>query len=312
MKAPICLFTYNRLEETKRCVGALQKNFLASDSELFIFSDGAKDEEGISKINEVRDYLKTIKGFKKITIKESSENKGLANSIINGVSEIIEEYGKVIVLEDDLLTSPNFLDFMNQALEYFQLDSQIQSINGYSLPINNIGDIYLQTRPFSWGWATWKNRWSKEVFNKMELRQEIESKPQLLKEFGLKCGRDCPKMFKDSIYNRNNSWYIRWAFDHFRGQKYSVYPAYSLVENIGFNSDGTHCNGIGAYNFRMKSSITREFRFEGFNYPPEEITNEFLYYFSIKRKLLVRVNALRTATGRKLLFKEIRQKLSAK
>ena len=133
--APICLFTYSRLEETKRTIEALKKNFLAPKSELFIFSDGPKNHETKDKVKAVRDFIKTIDGFKKITIFESKTNEGLAKSIINGVTKVVNEYGKVIVLEDDLLTTPNFLDFMNQALLFFELNLSIYSINGYSLAL---------------------------------------------------------------------------------------------------------------------------------------------------------------------------------
>ncbi|MCZ2845014.1 MAG: glycosyltransferase family 2 protein [Candidatus Bathyarchaeota archaeon] len=309
--APICLFTYNRLEETQQCINSLKQNFLAPKSQLIIFSDGGKAGSD-AKVKKVREFLKTVDGFRNVKIIESKNNKGLANSIIDGISQIISDNGKVIVLEDDLITSPNFLNFMNQSLDFFQQNGNIQSINGYSLPINSSdADIYLQTRPFSWGWATWEDRWNKEIFDKSKLRNEIELEPKLMSEFGRLCGQDAPKMFKDSIYGRNNSWYIRWAYAHFRNQKYSIYPSNSLVENIGFNSNGTHCKGIGAYNFKMKSSTKLEFYLKSFNYPKEKITKEFLYYFSLKRKLEVRFNALKSPLGRKLLFKEFKERLSA-
>lgn len=311
--APICLFTYNRLDETRRTLEGLQQNFLAPESELFVFSDGAKDENGIPKIQEVRDYLKTVRGFKKITIKNSKVNKGLANSIIDGVSEVINEHEKVIVLEDDLITSPNFLNFMNQSLEFYKADKRIKSINGYSIPIKNCNsEVYIQTRPFSWGWATWQDRWNRSIFDKSRLRKEVQEQPDLVGDFAKVCGQDVVKMFKDSIHNRNNSWYIRWAYDHFRSQRLSVYPARSLVENIGFNLDGTHCNGIGAYNFKMKPSNKTEFYFPPLSYPQKEITKQFLYHFSLRRKLEVRFNALKSVSGRKLLCKEIKQKLGVK
>ena len=136
--APICLFTYNRLEETIQTVAALKNNFLANKSELFIFSDGAKNKNVEQKIKQVRKYLKTITGFKNITIYESSKNKGLANSIIDGVTKIIETYGKIIVLEDDLVTSPNFLNFMNQALEFYHYNNRIYSVSGYTLNLPSL------------------------------------------------------------------------------------------------------------------------------------------------------------------------------
>jgi hypothetical protein len=162
--APICLFVYKRLSETRQTVESLQKNFLAGESGLFIFSDGYKNENDIDKINQVREYIKTISGFKKITLFESPINKGLANSIIAGVTQIIEQYGKVIVLEDDLIATTNFLDFMNQALNYYAQQGKIFSIACFSHKIKYPPDynynVFLQGRPTSWGWATWLNRWN--------------------------------------------------------------------------------------------------------------------------------------------------------
>ncbi|MGS0525317.1 hypothetical protein ACU8V7_09110 [Zobellia nedashkovskayae] len=135
MFAPICLFTYNRLSETRQTVEALQKNYLAKDSNLFIFSDGPKNESSSHKVNAVREYLKSIDGFKSITIYESIENKGLANSIISGVTQVIEKYGKVIVVEDDLVLSENFLSFMNKSLTYYKTIPKVFSISGFCLKI---------------------------------------------------------------------------------------------------------------------------------------------------------------------------------
>ena len=166
--APICLFTFNRLEETKQTVEALQNNFLACESDLFIFSDGPKNELTKDKVIAVREFLMTIHGFKSITIFESKFNKGLANSIIDGVSQIINEFGKVIVLEDDLVTTPNFLDFMNQGLEHFKNNQRIYSISGFVPLIKNPHDFdfFLHERSYPWGWATWNQEWSQvDSFN---------------------------------------------------------------------------------------------------------------------------------------------------
>ncbi len=122
--APIVLFVYNRLSHTKQTVESLQKNYLADQSELFIFSDGPKNELDRQKVENVRKYLNSINGFKNIVIKESQENKGLANSVISGVSEIISKYGKIIVMEDDLVSAPGFLKFMNEALEFYKDNSK--------------------------------------------------------------------------------------------------------------------------------------------------------------------------------------------
>ena len=165
--APVVLFCYNRLDTLSQTVDALKKNFLARDSELYIFSEAAKNNSDIIEVDKVRAYVKTIAGFKLVTVYEATENKGLANSIIYGVSKIFKEHNELIVLEDDLVTSPNFLNYMNDSLTRFKENQSVFSISGYSfnLRTNFQSEFYFLNRGWSWGWATWKNRWEKTDWN---------------------------------------------------------------------------------------------------------------------------------------------------
>ena len=166
MYAPVCLFTYNRLEETRKTLEALSANYLAKESDLIVFSDGAKSDDDVEKVEAVRAYLKTLSGFKSINISEAGSNNGLASSIISGVTEVLKDRKKVIVLEDDLISAPNFLDFMNQALDFYKDEQEIFSISGYTMDLDSLSkhnkDYYLNYRASSWGWATWDDRW-KEI-----------------------------------------------------------------------------------------------------------------------------------------------------
>jgi len=310
MMTPICLFTFNRLNETKQTIDALKKNFLAPESNLFIFSDGARNDKDLDKIEAVRKYLKSVTGFKTIKIIESNENKGLATSIINGVTEVLSEYENVIVLEDDLITSHNFLNYMNLALLFYQNDLNIQSISGYSLLLSDkSNEVNFQTRTFSWGWGTWKNRWNPNIFDKKRIKVAINSSPGILNKFKQKCGADMPKMLLDSLSGKNDSWYIRWTFDHFMNKHYAVFPSYSFVTNIGHNLDATHCKGINTYISKPVNQNKTEFNFPAF-YPPHQQSNsEFLSYFSLKHKILIRIKLLKTQTGRKQIFKEVKMKM---
>ena len=159
--APILLFVYNRPWHTRKTVKALKNNELASESELFIYADGAKNNAALRQVNEVRDYIKTIDGFKKIIIIEQDENIGLANSIISGVTKVVSEYGKVIVIEDDIFTSPYFLKFMNEALEFYKDKDRIWHVSGWSHPIDsdNLEDVFISRLMNCWGWATWADKW---------------------------------------------------------------------------------------------------------------------------------------------------------
>ena len=162
--APIVLFVYNRPWHTEQTVKALQKNELAKESELFIYSDAAKNEEQRESVDEIRNYLKKINGFKKVTVIKREKNWGLANSIIDGVTKIVNEYGKIIVLEDDLVTSPYFLKFMNDSLMYYKDEKMVMAISGYSYPIirqncSQINETYYLRITSSRSWPTWSDSW---------------------------------------------------------------------------------------------------------------------------------------------------------
>ena len=306
--APICLFTYNRLEETKQTVEALQNNFLAKQSELFVFSDGPKNKDSIQDVDLIRAYIKTISGFKKITVFESSENKGLAGSVIHGVTKIINEHGRVIVLEDDLVTTRNFLDFMNQALMRFSNDETIYSISGFVPLINNEDklDYFLHERSYPWGWATWKEKWNQVTFDKNKILSIIEKDKFVLNAFESKCGKDAPRMLINSIKGLNNSWYIRWVFSNFINKKNSVFPTNSLVSNVGFNSvSSSHCDGLSAYEFKLDYGINRTFEFTRFE---KNTDNYFLKYYTKEHKILFRLRLLFKKNGYKLLIKELKIK----
>ena len=245
--APIVLFVYNRPWHTKQTVEALQKNELAKDSELFIYSDESKNEDARESVNEVRSYIDTIIGFKKVTVIKREKNWGLANSIIDGVTNIINEYEKVIVLEDDLVTSPYFLKFMNDNLNVFYNRNDIFSITGFNfsqiqLKISNDykEDIYLSYRCMSWGWGTWKNRWSKidwEV-NDFDI---LEKNKKEIKLFN-RGGEDLFPMLKNQLEGKIDSWAIRFCYAHFKNNALCVYPVKSLVNNEGFDGSGVHCS----------------------------------------------------------------------
>lgn len=238
--APIALFVYDRPDHTKEVVLALQKNELASESELFIFSDGAKNEAGKAKIEKVRNYIKQISGFKKITIKEQEVNLGLANSIIAGVTNIVNTFGKIIVLEDDLVTSPFFLRHMNDALDFYENEERVISVHGYMYPIKtSLPETFFIKGADCWGWATWKRGW--ELFERdgQKLLTELKNK-KLNKRFDFDNSYNYTQMLEGQISGRNTSWAVRWYASAFLQNKLTLYPGKTLIQNIGL-TDGTHC-----------------------------------------------------------------------
>ncbi len=239
--ASIVLFTYNRPWHTRQTIEALQQNVLAAESELFIYSDASKDKKSIEKVKEVRSYINTIKGFKKITIIEREKNWGLADSIIDGVTSIVNKYGKIIVLEDDLVTSPYFLKFMNEALDFYKDKKKVWHISGWNYPIdtNGLGDVFLWRLMNCWGWATWADRWKYFEKNTDSLIKNF-SKEQITR-FNLD-GAD--NFWKQVLANKNgkmNTWAIYWYASIFIKDGLCVNPSKTLVKNVGNDETGVNC-----------------------------------------------------------------------
>ncbi len=269
--APIVLFTYNRLWHTKQTIKALRKNKLTSRSELFIYSDGFKNANDKVEVLNVREYIKTIDGFMKVTIIEKSTNQGLADSIINGVTEIINIYGKVIVLEDDIVTSPTFLTFMNNALDYYENKDTVWHISGWNYPVDNINkeDTFMWRMMNCWGWATWKNRW-----------QHYEKKPQKLidtyTDYDIyKFDLDGTGGFWSQVIKNNsgimNTWAIFWYAEIFNNKGLCLNPVQSYVENIGFDGSGTNTGIRNNYS----SALCLK---ENINFTVDYYENDFMLY----------------------------------
>ncbi len=242
--APVILFVYKRLFQTQQTVAYLKLNKLASESDLFIFSEFPKTPKFENEVNQVRNYIKTIEGFKSITIVERPVFFGLANSVIAGVTNVFEKYDMVIVLEDDIITSPSFLEYINEGLDKYEFDNRIYSVTGFCYPpaLLNIykeydKDVFLLPRASSWGWATWKNRWDKADWAVKDFNEFYKSS-ELQKKYD-QTGRDKSRMLIRQMNGEVDSWAIRWDYTHFKNNAYGIFPVKSLLNNIGLDS-GTH------------------------------------------------------------------------
>lgn len=237
--APILFFTYNRPSHTRQTLEALLNNELCSESELYVFSDGYKNDSDKGDVMKVRKIIRSIDGFKKIHIVENAHNLGLAKNIIDGVTQVVNEYGKVIVLEDDLVTSPYFLTFMNEALVKFENEEKIGHIHGYCFPIPSLPDSFLIKWTGSWGWATWKRAW--QLFNPdgQVLLSELKQR-KLSKQFDFNGNYPYTRMLQRQVNGENNSWAIRWNASLFLNDVLSVNAGKSLVKNVGFDGTGVH------------------------------------------------------------------------
>jgi len=260
--APIVLFVYNRPSHTKQTIEALQKNNLANDSELFIFCDGPRGEKDLAKLKEVHQIIDNVSGFKNVVVKKLSLNRGLANSVLAGVGEVINRYGKVIVLEDDIVTAANFLDFINQSLEFYKEDKRIFAITGfnypnYKNPKNYSSDVFfVQGRMSSWGWGSWKDRWNQVDFAVKDF-DEIKSNKGKQKEFR-KCGDNFFEMLENQIRGKIDAWDIQISWTMFKKNMSCVVPVSTLVKNIGFDASGVHCHADpGMMNFDLGRVIKK-------------------------------------------------------
>jgi hypothetical protein len=240
--APIALFVYNRPQHTQQTVEALLLDPLAKQSDLYIFSDAAKHDGAKVAVDQIRSYINQISGFNKVEIVERTTNWGLANSVIDGVTRLCKDFGKVIVLEDDLVVSPHFLEYMNASLNKYQSDEKVMQIAGYMFPMDlSISDdsIFL---PFisSWGWATWDRAWGK--FDREAKSFELLKKsPALRRKFDLDGNYKYFSMLKAQQNGIRDSWAIRWYLSVFMNNGLALYPKKTLVQNYGFDGSGENC-----------------------------------------------------------------------
>jgi hypothetical protein len=254
MAAPIVLFVYNRLTHTQLTVAALQKNLLAADTELYIFSDASKTAADDENVRAVRKYLRTIEGFKTITITERDKNFGLANNIIDGVTGIVNRFGEIIVLEDDLVTSPYFLQYMNQALETYRHNEKVISIHGYVYPVKEkLPDTFFLRGADCWGWATWKRGWDLfEPDGKKLMEQLVRNK--LTREFDYDGAYHFTLQLSHQVKGINNSWAVRWHASAYIKDKLTLYPGRSLVHNIGNDGSGMHSWSSTIYDVTLSAA----------------------------------------------------------
>ena len=244
--APVALFVYNRPEHTRRTIQRLRENMLASKSDLYIFADEAKNANPSTAVEEVREYIRTIDGFRSIRIVERRSHFGLAASVIDGITQLCERYGQVVAVEDDLLTAPDFLTFMNSALGRYRSTPEVFSIGAFNFgvraPQGYSSDAFFSYRSCSWGWATWRDRWMKadwQVSDYLDFRSDRKR----LQKFS-RGGGDLVRMLAQQMAGKLDSWDVPWAYAHYANDAVAVLPVVSRVFNIGLDGSGTHCRRV--------------------------------------------------------------------
>jgi len=293
--APIALFVYNRPVHTRRTVEALLTNEPAAESDLFVFSDAAKKPEAAESVRKVRGYIQTIAGFKSITIVERDRNWGLANSIIDGVSQACRNYGRVIVLEDDLIVSPHFLEFMNASLDRYAGDNRVMQVSGYMFPISAqiSEDAVFLPLTTSWGWATWDRAW-RQFDPSFTTWSQIKSNAEQVKSFDLDGAYPYSSMMEDQVRGEIDSWAIRWYASVFSQNGLVLFPRETLVYNAGLEGSGTHGGGPALWKANRPSV---DFTVKVF---PKEISGSPL--FSLVKTAMAKTQGSHTNRLRRWLY----------
>lgn len=245
--APIVLFVYNRLWHVKQTISALKNNRDADKSDLFIYADGPKKKAETTEVNGVREYINNISGFRSVTITERKHNLGLANSIIQGVTEVVNAHGKVIVLEDDLDLSPDFLRFMNASLDYYRDDKRVMQISGhmFNTIIEAPTDAIFLPFTNSIGWATWRRAWDNFDLS-MPGYETLKENRVLRSQFNIDGAYDYFQLLEMQINGEVESWAIQWYLNVFMKRGMVLYPKHSLIKHIGFGPEATHCHDSGS------------------------------------------------------------------
>ena len=266
--APIVMFVYNRADHFEKTYTALAKCDCAKESQLYIFSDGAKNENAIDGVENVRNFAKSIVDngdFKKVVLVESQDNKGLAKSVISGVSSVIKEHGKVIVVEDDCVPSVHFLSYMNNALDFYKGMEEVGSIAGYAPPIDIPADyskdVFAAYRSCSWGWATWDYIWQNVDWD-LSFMSDFYNNRSMIKKLNSFGSDRFLRLYRQTVSNAN-SWSVKFGAHHIKEDLLTIYPKYSYISNIGCDETGVHSRSEDAEKMRVDlTKAIKEPKFE--------------------------------------------------
>lgn len=265
MTAPVAMFVYNRVDNTQKTIEHLLRNTLAKDTELFVFSDGGKDNESWKAVNEVRDYLRKVKtetgqthALKSMTIIERPENFYLERNITEGIAQVFENYDRIIVLEDDICTSPYYLQYMNDAFEIYKDEPKVMHVAGFTnLDIYPTSKkcsprpFYFTPHPSGWGWGTWRDRWQ-EHFVHFKSREEALEGMSADDIDAIQYGGLFPCL--KSLDKQPIPWDICWEIAIYKAGGLCLTPGHTLVRNIGLKN-GTH---FKAFDILQRYEFDRE------------------------------------------------------
>jgi len=287
---PVALFVYNRPDHVRKTLEALEKNIDVEKFHIYIFSDAAKDDASVTAVKATRDLVRNFHGLHIVEIFEQERNVGLADSIVQGVSRLVHEHGSVIVLEDDLVTSPYFLTFMSEALMRYRDDRRIMHINGFSLPIglkSSGEDVYAFRQTLSWGWATWKDRWQSFEQDAEILLKRLESR-DLLKRLDMDGHFRFSSTLKANARGDIHTWAVKWFASVILEGGIALTPYCSLVQNIGHDDSGTN------------ATLNKDFETELCREKPSVNLSEFSEQPEVTRAVIAFYKSIRPSVWRKV------------
>ena len=250
------MFVYKRPWHTRQALEALQKNDLADQSILYVYADGAKREatlDDLNAIEETRALVKSKSWCGKVQLIERESNLGLAENVLSGITEVVQKHGRVIVLEDDLITSPYFLTYCNDGLDLYENDSNVYAINGYQFPIDveKVDTFLCPLATSSWGWATWSSSWA-SFSRQLNFKDVIQNKDVIKARFNI-ADYDYATML-----NNEKSWAIKWYYSVFLKNGLGLFPTRTLVTNIGFDGSGEHSSNTDHQQALVQSRVVLE------------------------------------------------------
>lgn len=304
MNAPVIVFAYNRPAHLQKTLHALAQNDGAGQTDVFVFIDGPKTQQGKAVQNEVLRVAKCFEGsFQSLAVTVSSKNKGLASSVISGVSEVMAQCGRAIVVEDDAVSARGFLCFMNSALDFYRDDPTVWSVGGYTVPVSLPADyrcgVIKTQRASSYAWATWADRWNAvdwSVGTYGSFRKNLSERRRFNR-----WGNDRAGMLDSQMRGEIDSWAIRFDYAMFRRGMFNIVPAHSLIQTIGHDGSGTHSKGDSSQNdaFAVALSDAPDCVVPEHAEPDERIRKAFCKPFYLPRRYRLKKYAACCLTRKK-------------
>ena len=287
--APIIIFAFNRPSFLMDLITSLKQCEESEKSDLYVFVDGPRNQIDVELVCATQTVAAGIHGFNSVEYRFSEKNKGLGNSIISGVSEVLNKYGRAIVLEDDLILTPNYLTYMNAALDYYANIPSVFSVCGCSLkvkkPMKYPYDVYFETRNNSTGWGIWVDRWN-------TIDWKLEDWESCVKNKRLFCrwaGSDSFLMLKNWKIGKNKSWAIRLGYSQFLQQRLSVFPFASKIDNQGFDGSGTNSRRYNRFKYEIDQTASKVFKFSPHVAVDKKIHKQIMHYHSIPLRIWSRL-----------------------